>query len=303
MKFAAVIVTYNRVFELKKSVLRYTKQTRKPEILIIVDNCSTDGTVEFLKKWETDSEGIIKKVIYLPVNIGGSGGFYEGLRIALGYKDVEWIWVADDDAYPALDAFENAEKVIENHSDDINTISAICGVCGSNGHYSKVQRHRMKKSILGMQELPVPAEWYREKEEFEIDLYSFVGTIMKRESLIKAGLPRKDFFIYQDDLEHAARMRKIGRILCNKNIKIKHKDNFSTNDVTSWRDYYANRNIVVMYKEHFGYWSLVCRIVRRIGVVIIFGRRWSKLKVVLTAIKDGLVGNMGIHPLYKPGCK
>ncbi len=300
MKIAAVIVTYNRIGHLRKTLKRYSNQTYNPSYIIVVDNNSTDGTVDYLKKWENTEENIIKKVIYLTENVGGSGGFYIGLKASLCYKDAEWIWVADDDAYPALNAFENVEKVIESHKNDIEEISAICGVCGGDGRYSNVQRHYLKKNIFGIQELPIPSEWYRKNTEFDIDLYSFVGTIMKRENLLKAGLPRKDFFIYQDDLEHAIRMRKTGRIICNKSIRILHRDNLAPIEETSWRDYYANRNIVVMYKEHFGLWSLFWRIIRRMLVVIFIGRKWSKIKISIIGIKDGLKENMGIHSKYKP---
>ena len=66
----------------------------------------------------------------------------------------------------------------------------------------------------------------------------------------KAGLPRKDFFIYQDDLEHAFRVGKYGRIICIPSVLIHHKDNYLYGDDVTWRDYYATRNVILMYQEH-----------------------------------------------------
>ena len=295
-------MTYNRIEYLKKSLEMYVNQSYRPKRIIVVDNCSTDGTIDFLKTWEIREEEINKKVIYLESNQGGSGGFYAGLEDALRYDDIDWIWVADDDAFPSLDAFEKANDFIDNNEELVKNSSAICGVCGFDNHISPIQRSFLKKTIFGIQEFPINEDYYKGKEYFKINLYSFVGTIMKKENLIKAGLPRKDFFIYQDDLEHSVRMGKTGDIYCVTSIKIEHKDNVAPKNETSWRDYYASRNLTVMYKEHFGKWSLFWRIVRRkIFAFLTFNR--SKVKLVKIAIKDGKKGNMGIHEIYKPGWK
>ena len=103
MNYGVVIVTYNRIEHLKKSLELYTRQTKNPSRIIVVDNHSNDGTIDFLNSWESE---VVKKkkkeVIYLPENLGGSGGFYLGKKKALEL-DVDWIMVADDDAYPNED--------------------------------------------------------------------------------------------------------------------------------------------------------------------------------------------------------
>ena len=301
LSFGAVFVTYNRIDHLRKSIRCYTAQTYKPERIVVVDNCSIDGTREFLESWLAEDESVHKEVIFLKSNTGGSGGFYSGLEAMQKYEDIDWIWVADDDAYPEVDAFEKARDFINERASEISGIAAVCGVCGSEGNYSNIQRFRLKKTVFGLMDMPIPQSWY-EKNVFDIDMYSFVGTFLNRNKLLMAGLPRKDFFIYQDDLEHSIRMKKTGRIVCTTSIKITHVDNTPPADITSWRDYYASRNIVVMYKEHFDKWSYFWRIVRR-RVFAFISFKPSKIKVVNAAIKDGIKGNMGIHPIYKPGWK
>ena len=300
--FGVVVVTYNRIEHLKKTIYLYTAQSVKPVRIVVVDNCSTDGTNEFLKEWEKQDEGVIKEVISLNTNTGGSGGFHAGLERIQKYYDIDWIWVADDDAYPDTDAFLNAKSFIEKNETLISDCSAICGVCGCDNHISPIQRSFLKKTVFGMQEFPVPEKYYAGKNYFEIELYSFVGTLLKRENLIKAGLPDKSFFIYQDDLEHSVRMWKTGKIYCVTSIKITHKDNVAPSNEATWRDYYASRNLIYMYKKHFGKWSLICRIIRR-KLFSLCTFNFAKIKVVNAGIKDGLNGNMGINDLYKPGWK
>lgn len=303
MNFGAVIVTYNRIEQLKKSLNLYTKQSYLPKRIVVVDNHSDDGTNEFLKTWTEDViVGVDKEVITLSCNCGGAGGFYAGLEHMQKYEDIEWIWVADDDAYPEPDTFIKAKDFIDKHPNLMNETSAICGVCGFDGHVSSIQRSLLKKTVFGIQEFPIKECYYQGKEYFEINLYSFVGTIMKRENLLKAGLPNRDFFIYQDDLEHAVRMGKSGKIYCVTGIRIEHKDNYAPPNETSWRDYYASRNLIYLYKEHFDKWSLFWRIVRRRAFAFLTFN-FSKFRLVNIGIKDGKKGNMGLHPIYKPGWK
>lgn len=47
-------------------------QTYKIERLIIVDNCSSDGTIDFLKEWIDIKADFDKDVVYLSENTGGA---------------------------------------------------------------------------------------------------------------------------------------------------------------------------------------------------------------------------------------
>ncbi len=297
-----VLVTFNRLEELKKAIPCYENQTLSPVSLIVVDNCSTDGTVEFLKDWEKKDSSIEKSVIYLPENRGGSGGFYAGLKEAGAREDLDWIWVADDDAFPEWNDFEKAARFMERNPKLMEEVAAVSGMCEYEGRVASVQRARFKKTIFGKHEVPIPNKEYRTKEYFDIDLYSFVGTIMRRTALLKAGLPREDFFIYQDDYEHAMRMKQQGRLLCVPEILIHHKDNYLYNRGVSWRDYYATRNIVILYKNYLDKKSLNLRILRRLLAAYSSGNS-LKIKVIKEAIEDGKAEKTGLHPVYRPGWK
>ena len=156
MKFGAVIVTYNRIEHLRKSIFLYTQQTMKPEYIVVVDNASTDGTDAFLKEWLLLDEGVHKEAVFLPENMGGSGGFYTGLEKMLQHEDVDWIWVADDDAYPAQDAFERAYEYITGLGSEADDVAAVCGGVGTDGGFSNMQRFHLSKSVFGTQDMPIP---------------------------------------------------------------------------------------------------------------------------------------------------
>ena len=53
MKIGVVIVTYNRLEKLKIALKSYEKQSFKPQYILVVNNNSTDGTLEYLKEWKS----------------------------------------------------------------------------------------------------------------------------------------------------------------------------------------------------------------------------------------------------------
>lgn len=294
-----VLVTYNRLGDLKRSLACYEGQTALPAYIIVVDNCSTDGTTEYLAAWLGRERPFPAEAVHLPENTGGSGGFHAGLAAALA-KDAPWVWASDDDGFPEPDCLQKAQEFIDGMGGETAGVSAFCGMCVDGGRPAPVQRARIVKRLFVRQELPVPEKEFRSGRPFTIDMYSFVGTVLKKEALLKAGLPRKDFFIYQDDYEHALRMGKVGKIYCVPGIVIRHRDNYGGGGRASWRDYYATRNAVVMYREHFDRASLLVRMARRL-LVALASMDPARVRVTVDAISDGLKGRTGVHGVYVPG--
>lgn len=90
----AVIVTYNRKELLSQNIEMLLKQTITFDSIIIVDNCSDDGTYEYLKKCGWTKAPFI--YLRTETNIGGAGGFYTGVKAAYE-AGADWIVLMDDD--------------------------------------------------------------------------------------------------------------------------------------------------------------------------------------------------------------
>ena len=97
-RIAAVVVTRNRIELLQRCVAHLLQQTRPLDAIYVVDNGSTDGTVELIS---SDQLPVIPMIHQK--NAGGAGGQYLGLKRA--YDDgFDWVWTMDDDGYPAQEA-------------------------------------------------------------------------------------------------------------------------------------------------------------------------------------------------------
>ncbi|HEX9956413.1 MAG TPA: glycosyltransferase, partial [Fibrella sp.] len=94
----AVIVTYNRLADLKICLDSLRQQTRRPDAMLVVNNGSNDGTTE----WLTTQADL---TVINQANLGGAGGFAAGIEGAF-QSGATWLWCMDDDCIAAPDALE-----------------------------------------------------------------------------------------------------------------------------------------------------------------------------------------------------
>lgn len=98
---AIVVVTHNRRAMLEATLRACLAQPAQR--LFVVNNASSDGTRDYLDRLAAGEPRLV--VRHLPVNIGGAGGFAEGMRLAYeaGY---DWLWLMDDDVEPTPGALQ-----------------------------------------------------------------------------------------------------------------------------------------------------------------------------------------------------
>lgn len=300
MKLAVVLVTFNRLDKLKIALKAYHNQLLKMNYIIVVDNCSTDGTSDFLEEWKNIEENYTKIVLSLDKNYGGAGGFYYGLNKAIEY-DVDWIWVADDDAFPEKEAISNFNNFL--YYNNYKTISAVSSAVINNGKIHLQHRNHLKKGLFKVKFTPSLENEYK-KDCFNIDIFSYVGTILNKQILLKAGLTEKDYFIYCDDQEHSIRLRKYGSILCVPSIKVHHDTPGFTEKKFFWGEYYHIRNDLLMRRKYFPF-QFFLRWIKGYfyNVVLDNSISFDEKELRKAAYSDAMKNQAGIHTIYKPGWK
>lgn len=304
MKISVVLVTYNRIDKLIKCLECYDKQKFIPKEIIVVNNNSCDGTREYLEKWSVNECNYNKVVINLEKNIGGSGGFYEGLNYYMkNSKDMDWVWVSDDDAFPQEDTFEEIYKYYkELEYNKRNNIVALCSKVINNGEIHYAHRNHIIKRLIKCPYTPSFNFEYN-KKAFNIDVFSYVGTLIKRSALKKAGITNKDYFIYGDDQEHSLRLRKFGEIICIPSSEIIHNTPGFCEKKIFWGHYYNTRNDLINRKKYFNKKYYYLKIIKiYISEISFFSKNNKNVKTMFKcAINDARSDSLGIHPVYKPG--
>lgn len=304
MKIGVILVTFNRLDKLKIALDCYEAQTHKPDYIYVINNHSTDGTDVFLKEWQAQTGVCERLVLELPYNSGGAGGFHDGLEAGLK-KDSDWLWVADDDAYPEKDAFEKLSSYYDTLSaDEQNKIAALCSTVINNGKIHYGHRNHLYLTKLKCKIIESTPDEYNRKS-FGIDIFSYVGTLIKKEVLLMQGLCEKDYFIYCDDQEHSLRIRQAGRIVVVTDSKVIHNTPGFNDKGVFWGMYYHIRNNLLMMKKHFPKRYYLLKLIKAYIVnASIFSKNDKKVKALYkAAYSDALHNNKGIHKVYKPGWK
>lgn len=307
-RVTVVLVTFNRLEKLKIALSCYEKQTYKIEKIIIVDNCSTDGTIDFLKKWLDSKTNFDKEVVYLSENTGGAGGFGAGMEHALNLVNsmqlkTDWILVSDDDAFPNDDAIEKMIAYYQKQEvEKQNEIVALSSAVVNHGQIHESHRSRIEKDFFRIRFVGVDKKYYN-TDGFEIDLFSYVGTMIKVSALKNVGTTLRDLFIYGDDNEHSLRLGKIGKLVCVPASVFVHDTPGVETRKIGWHNYYNRRNQLYILKEYFPSRYFINRFFKRyiLDISILSKNTSEEKKLFKTAQMDALKNKLGKHPVYKPG--
>lgn len=95
------MATYNGEKYIKEQLITILNQTRKPNEIIICDDCSSDRTVEYIKDIEKLYPKFVK-LIQNNINLGFSKNFEKACRLCSG----EYIFFADQDDVWELNRIE-----------------------------------------------------------------------------------------------------------------------------------------------------------------------------------------------------
>lgn len=248
-KYAVVITTCNRLALLKECVRCASCQTILPEKIIIVDNASDDGTGEYLMfglaKEDFYLDGDRYETVRCPKNLGGAGGFREGMKRAVDLKP-DWVILIDDDAMLHPDY---AGLLLEEAAQGWHVLA---GTVRTGGAVDSL--HRRNITRYGLFSKPVGLEAYR-RRFFFCDVASFCGVMIDSRLVEQAGLPEQAYFIYHDDTEYLLRFFRMGiRTVVVTDAVLDHRTHIRGERKPrryTWKDYYAIRNRL-WYVEKYG---------------------------------------------------
>ncbi len=275
-KVSSIVVTFNRLDFLKEILNSIRNQSRKPDSIIVVNNSSTDGTVE----WLSAQSDLI--VVHQP-NVGSSGGQYAGIKTAyeMGF---DWLWIMDDDVVPDNKCLEKLLK-----SDDLHLIRTPLRFAPSGMPY-------LNDCIEFNLTNPFKSFWTRiisrndlNREYIFADGITFEGPVMHRSVVENTGFPEFGFFIYGDDTDYFIRTKKAGfQCVIVRDAKMNRKLEVVPDDQSyTWKQYYIMRNIYALDVMHGNF---AVRMIRPFAYFIKFllkCKTFEHLKITLKAFNDG----------------
>lgn len=199
-KIACIVVTYNRKELLIRCLNAIASQTLKPSAVYITDNASTDGTMEHVKRagyYECERNGIAFRYILNSKNEGGAGGFYLGMKTAYEEGGYDGLWVMDDDGEPESQCLE----YLTRHLSHLDYLSPA--VLSDEDHRTM----SFTKAHESFEEFCKQAN----KEGLVYDWANpFNGILFSSRLIKKIGFPKKEMFIWGDELNYHLRAKHAG---------------------------------------------------------------------------------------------
>ncbi len=234
MKIYAFIVTYNRLELLKRTIQCLKEQSYKITEIIVINNSSTDGTLEWLKK-----QNNIK--VITQDNSGGAGGFHTGIEYCIK-AGAEWIWMMDDDVFPRKDCLERLMKY-----KDISLCMQATRITNDG------KRIEWNYSFnLNNVRVTSPKPYWNiisQQDYYEVETGCFEGMLIHASIVKKIGYPLSDFFISGDDILYGKLASKYTKVICIKDAIIDRYANSYDKRYSPMYTYYSTRNIHLLLSK------------------------------------------------------
>ncbi len=282
---AIVIVNWNKkdyVLNLLRSLEAIDYDNHE---VIVVDNASTDNSVEAIKKTFPDVTLLVNKE-----NLGGTGGFNTGMKYALHNTDCKYIWLLDNDAEVERHTLIELVKAMEADPD--------IGIAGS--RIMSPENRTLLVELGGFVDWKA-VKWkpnqrytsehdYKGKNIVEVDYVAACSAIVRRDTLEKVGIMDERFFIHWDDIDFCLRIKKEGyKVVAVFKSKVYHSVEKGFNPLLLYYDF---RNGFLMISKHLkGLKKLISfivllRILFEMQTYFLFERNLFASKLLFYALID-----------------
>ncbi len=254
-KISIIIVNWNTKDLLKQCLESLEKESKKvkDQEIIVVDNGSTDGSQEYLKKLKKSKSQNIK-IIENKKNLGFGVANNQGMKIAQG----EYILLLNSDTVVKKEApLKMAEFLAQNPQ--VGVVG--CKLLNPDGlPQPSAGPFPFLRVVFGMLFLE---HWWKNlarasfKKTTEVDWVMGAAFMIRRDVFQKVGPMDEGIFMYMDEVEWCFRIKKAGyKVIFYPVAEVIHF--FGGSSKTGRRDPILNiyRGLLYFYQKHFPNWKL-----------------------------------------------
>lgn len=239
-KVFCIVLNWNGKHYLKKCLDSITGNSYKNIVIVVVDNASTDGSQEFVKKNYPQIELIVNKE-----NLGWTGGNNKGVRYALKNK-ADCIFVINNDTEIEKNCIRELLKVLYSNES--------IGIVGPKIYLSEQNGKRTKKiSFAGGKFTPnrffgvhIGINKIDKGQFSKVQRTEFItgaAILIKSEVFKKIGVFDRRFFIYYEEADFCLRAKKRGYdILFCPSAHVYHMFSGTVELNSPFQNYFTTRN-------------------------------------------------------------
>ena len=220
LKLSVIIVNYNVKYYLDqciRSVLRAFEEMNTPAEIIVVDNHSADGSVDYLEKRYPQMLYPMVRFVRSAHNLG----FARANNIAIRQSRGEYVLLLNPDTIVGEDALKASVDFMDVHED-----AGAVGVrmLGAQGRRAMESRRGLPTPMVSFfKMLGFCNRWPHHRlfgkyymgylpwdEPSQIEVVSGAYCMLRRKALDEVGLLDEDFFMYGEDIDLSYRVLKGG---------------------------------------------------------------------------------------------
>lgn len=283
-KIAVLIVTFNRIEELKKTITAVYNQGIDYTNIYVINNNSKDATKATLA---LDYPEI--NAIHLQNNIASAGGFAKGMEVAYeqGY---DWIWLFNDDSRPVKGTLESFIHYLQKDSN-----IGLLKIANTNENNQAV--------LLYWNGVRKPKYVALSNEIVKTDLITFDGCVISRKLIDNIGFCDPLYFMGTYEFDYCLKAKDVGfEIYTLPNGLIEDGKLGGKDGTPPWRQYYNTRNHLWLAIDRKSFEIFKGWFIRELkytyAILFFSNKKMERLIFKMRAIRDAVLNRRG--KIYNP---
>jgi GT2 family glycosyltransferase len=244
VKTTAVIVNWNKCVDLINLLDSLRSINYSNLNIIVVDNASTDGSVDAIR-----NHCLPLKLIENKENLGGTGGFNTGVRYALDNLEQEYLWLLDNDATVDSGALAALVKVMEEDPSIALAGSKILNKFAPEYIVetgARIDWHTV--SVLPFNRNVVNRD--NEPTVIDVEYVAICSALLRDKAVREIGLMDKRYFLLWDDMDWGLSFRQGGYRVVAVNDSLIFHPPFTEKRSMVVDNYYGIRNALLTASKH-----------------------------------------------------
>lgn len=246
-KILAVVLNWNKRDALARMLESLRVNTSVPFDTVVIDNASTDGSVEMLRErfpWV--------QIVQNEQNLGGTGGFNKGLRYGLSHPNqYDYLWLLDNDVYVHRGAMDGLLKAMNS--------DPKVGLAGSTIVFIDQPDFVQECGVRLLWQTGGPDRLYEgplaslpPKLTHDVDYVAACSMLARTEAVRQVGLWDPAYFLMWDDMEWGVRFGRAGwRVVATAESVVGHEDFLARRAFASIASTYLwNRNAYYFLRRY-----------------------------------------------------
>ncbi|MBR1449089.1 MAG: glycosyltransferase family 2 protein [Prevotella sp.] len=251
MKLSVIIVSYKVPYYVEQCIRSVRQATKDIDCeIIVVDNHSQDGTVDYL----TQTFGTSITLIDSNHNLG----FARANNMAIRQSKGEYVLLLNPDTFVATDALRQVLAFMDEHPQAGGAGVRMHNADGTLARESRRGLPTPYVSLLKM--LGQSSRYYMSHLPWDvperIDVMSGAFCLLRRSALDQVGLLDEDFFMYGEDIDLSYRILKGGFENWYVPADIVHYKGESTQKSSFRYVHVFYQAMLIFFRKHYGHLSL-----------------------------------------------